>query len=150
MQRIPWSLLLLLTLALSWPAGPALAEEDDRALTAEEESAFQAELASFQRELAQYLKSRTRGGLAAGGPTMFENNFSGSGKSSSLSHAFKEAQREVQAGVDGWMNSLGQQGYAPVDPPPPQQSIKTKWGISGFKFYARIKLNLKIWCQKMN
>ncbi|MFH1057083.1 MAG: hypothetical protein V1797_00215 [Pseudomonadota bacterium] len=149
MSKTRFILALLLGLALIWPVVPALAETDDRPLTAEEEAAFKAELAGFQAELAQYLKSRSRSGMT-GAPTMFEGNFSGSGKSSSLSRAFKEAQREVQAGMDAWMNQLGQQGYAPVDPPPPQQDVKTKWGISGFKFYARIKLNLKVWCQKMN
>ena len=47
------------------------------------------------------------------------------------------------------MNAIAAQGYAPVDDPAPIMDMDHKWGMSGFKFYVRLKLHTKIWAVKV-
>ncbi len=125
---------------------PALAEE---APTPDDLNTYNTEVNQYQQELNNFFNSMFVRAPSGAELTVFEQNFSVSKKSSSLTRAFRRAKDELNAQVQAWTNSIAAQGYAPVDDPAPIMEMQHKWGISGFKFYVRLKLHAKIWTVKM-
>lgn len=142
---------ILLGLALVFPAMAAWAEEekDDRPLTKEELAEFQSEAGKMEAELGGYvtgLAKRKAGDIA---PTKFHQYFKVKKKSSSPTRAIRRAKKAIQAQVENYINGLTAQGWIPVDEPEPIIKYKYKFGISGFKFYCRITVDMTMWCIKM-
>ena len=51
--------------------------------------------------------------------------------------------------MEAYFLSLNKEGWVPVDNPKPIYKDKYKVGISGFKFYCRIKVDLTVYCVKL-
>lgn len=147
MRKKMWCLWLGLLVALCLAGSPAWATEP----TQDDLQAYSAKVKQYQNELRQYLNGLLQVDRHGEADSLvaFEKRFSVRKKSSSVTRAFRRAKSALQSQVQAYMNSLAQQGYVPVDNPEPISKLDHKWGMSGLKFYVRLKLYLKIWCQKM-
>lgn len=118
----------------------------------EELAAYNQEIQGIEASVQHIVRQSTQRFNPMGGELIVrQGTFQGSHKSSILSNAVKRARQELEGKVNAFMNSLAQEGLVPVDDPPMEQNLDHKWGVTGFppKFYVRLTLTLKVYCQKV-
>lgn len=140
---------LLVGLALMFPALSAVAAGDDRPLTPDELAQFQSQIPAAEAAINATVKGLIKRNPTSITPTKFQKYFRVEKKSSSPTRAVLRAKEAMKAFIQAYINSLTSQGWLPVESPAPVIKYKYKFGLSGFKFYCRISVDLTIWCVKL-